>query len=210
MDKGTFFIVSGPSGVGKSSVLQKVFERDPALHFSISATTRTPRLGEQDGVQYHFRTRREFEEMIKAGALLEYAEYVGNYYGTPRTPVKEKTEAGVNVLTDIDVQGARQVMEKMPEAVSIFLLPPSIDELKRRLGGRGTDHTDRISKRLAVAAEECASAVLYDYIVINDDLERAASEILAIMTAQRCRRENRIDVLQSGEFCLEKTEKEVI
>ena len=210
MGKGTFYIISGPSGAGKSTVLKKVIERDPELHFSISATTRAPRAGEEEGVHYHFLSRQGFEDMIASGDLLEYAEYVGNYYGTPAAPVLEKMEAGISVLTDIDVQGARQVMEKMPRAVSIFLLPPSLSELELRLGSRGTDHADWIAKRLAVAAKECAGAELYDYIVINDDLERAAAEILAIMTAQRCRRENRIDLLRSGDFCLEKIDREVI
>jgi len=205
MDKGTFFILSGPSGAGKSSVIKKVFQLDPQLHFSVSATTRPPRAGEEDGVHYHFLSRQEFENMIAAGALLEYAEYVGHYYGTPRAPVVEETEAGINVLTDIDVQGARQVMAHMPEAVSIFLLPPSLNELRRRLGERGTEQADWIEMRMALAAEECANAALYDYIVINEDLDRAVAEILAIMTAQRCRRENRLDILKCGDFCLEKT-----
>ena len=186
-DKGVLVIVSGPSGAGKSTIISRVKERRDDIRFSVSATTREPRPGEIDGVDYFFKTQEEFWEMIKADAFLEHAEYVSNYYGTPAAPVDENIAAGYTVILDIEVQGAAQVMEKRPDAVSIFLCPPSLEELERRLRGRGTDSEETIRDRLMAAHREYAQAHKYDYIIINDDADTAVRELDAIITAERCR-----------------------
>lgn len=186
-DRGILVIVSGPSGAGKSTIISGVSKRRQDIRFSVSATTRAPRKGEVDGVDYWFRTREEFREMIEAGAFLEHAEYVGNFYGTPKAPVDENIAAGCNVLLDIEVQGAAQVMEKRPDAVSVFLCPPSLDELEHRLRNRGTDSEEKIRERLMTASREYAQAHKYDYIIINDVIEDAVRELDAVITAERCR-----------------------
>ena len=186
-DRGVLVIVSGPSGAGKSTVISGVSKRRSDLRFSVSATTRAPRAGEVDGVDYWFRTREEFREMIEADAFLEHAEYVGNFYGTPREPVDENIMSGYNVILDIEVQGAAQVMEKRPDAVSVFLCPPSLEELEHRLRNRGTDSEEKILERLTTARREYAQAHKYDYIIINDVIEDAVRELDAILTAERCR-----------------------
>lgn len=187
MEKGKTFIISGPSGVGKSTILHKLFERRGNLYFSVSATTRPPRAGEQDGVHYHFSTVEEFRRQIEQGAFLEYAEFVGNYYGTPRRYVDEAMERGEDVILDIELQGANQVHRLRPEAVRIFILPPSVAELERRLVDRGTETAEKVQRRLARAKEEIKSIHTYDYIVINDNVEHAVNELDAIMTAEHCR-----------------------
>ena len=186
-DRGVLVIVSGPSGAGKSTIIAGVSKRRSDLRFSVSATTRAPRPGETDGVDYWFRTREEFRDMIEAGDFLEYAEYVGNFYGTPKAPVEENIAAGCNVLLDIEVQGAAQVMESRPDAVSVFLCPPSLEELEHRLRNRGTDSEEKIRERLLTAGREYAQAHKYDYIIINDIVEDAVRELDAIITAERCR-----------------------
>ena len=180
-------IVSGPSGAGKSTIISRVSQARDDIRFSVSATTRAPREGERDGVDYFFKTREEFWEMVKAGAFLEHAEYVGNSYGTPAAPVDGNLAAGFNVILDIEVQGAAQVMEKRPDAVSVFLCPPSLEELERRLRGRGTDSEEKIRERLTTAHREYSQAGKYTYIIINDDADTAARELDAIITAERCR-----------------------
>lgn len=199
MEKGKTFIISGPSGVGKSTILHKLFERRKDLYFSVSATTRAPRAGERDGVHYHFSTVEEFRAQIEQGAFLEYAEFVGNYYGTPRRYVDEAMERGEDVILDIELQGADQVHAVRPEAVRIFILPPSVAELERRLTDRGTESAEKVQGRLARAREELKSVHTYDYIVINDDVEHAVSELDAIMTAEHCRAADRAALLRATE-----------
>ncbi|MBQ1767797.1 MAG: guanylate kinase, partial [Oscillospiraceae bacterium] len=170
MKRGKLYIVSGPSGCGKSTVLREVFAHRRNIFFSVSATTRGPREGEKDGKDYFFITREEFERLIAEGELLEHAKYVSNYYGTPRKPVEAMLSEGSDVVLDIEVQGAAQVKEKMPEAVSFFIMPPSLEELERRLRGRGTETDEKIRSRLDQAEREMAESGRYDYIVVNDDV----------------------------------------
>lgn len=187
MPKGKTFIICGPSGVGKGTVVSRLMEADPTLYFSVSATTRAPRAGEADGVHYHFLTRERFQEWIDAGDFLEHAQFVGNFYGTPRRYVDEAMDQGRDVLLDIEIQGAEQIHRKRPEAVRIYIAPPSWEELERRLTGRGTEDGEKIRSRLARGREEFAAARDFDYLVINDTVEHAAAEIRAIMTAEHCR-----------------------
>lgn len=188
MKKGKLYIISGPSGCGKSTVLREVFRHRRNIFFSVSATTRGPREGEVDGKDYYFVTREEFERMIGADELLEHAQYVSNYYGTPRKPVEAMLSEGNDVVLDIEVQGAGQVKTKMPEAVSLFILPPSLEELERRLRGRGTETEEKIRSRLSQAEREIGQSGSYDYRVVNDDVERAAGEIVQIMRRIRRRK----------------------
>ena len=187
MPKGKTFIICGPSGVGKGTVVSRLMEADPTLYFSVSATTRAPRAGEADGVHYHFLTREKFQEWIDAGDFLEHAQFVGNFYGTPRRYVDEAMDQGRDVLLDIEIQGAEQIHQKRPEAVRIYIAPPSWEELERRLTGRGTEDTEKIRSRLARGREEFAAARDFDYLVINDTVDHAVAEIRAIMTAEHCR-----------------------
>ena len=196
MRKGTLLVLSGSSGVGKSTVIAQVLEHRPDVYFSVSCTTRPPRPGEVDGVNYYFISREEFQGRIDRGEFLEYAEYVGNYYGTSMTVIREKLEKGVDVLLDIEVQGAAKVREKLPEAASVFIVPPSFEELANRLRGRGTDSEEKIRQRLDTARREAKEIKYYDYIVVNDTVEHAAQEVLAILTAQDCRSQRRIDQIE--------------
>lgn len=190
-EMGKLIVISGPSGAGKSTVVFKAIEGRKDMCFSISATTRKPRPGETDGVEYFFVDLERFQEMVDNDELLEHAEYVANRYGTPRRYVEEQLSKGMNVILDIEVQGARQVNEKMPDAVKIFIIPPSLDELKRRLEGRGTDTARAIEARLIRARQEYKEADFYDYIIINDDADVAAQEFNAIITAEGCRASRR-------------------
>lgn len=189
--RGTLFVITGPSGAGKGTVLRQVRNALPDLYFSVSATTRAPRPGEVDGADYHFISREQFQQLISEDRLLEHAEYVGNYYGTPLDPVLEHLEQGNDVILEIELQGARQVRQRCPEAASIFIAPPSFAELERRLRGRGTESEEKICRRMETARQECAHMDDFQYIVLNDVLENAARELLSIITAHRCRRENR-------------------
>ncbi|MBE6989445.1 MAG: guanylate kinase [Ruminococcaceae bacterium] len=193
--RGKTFIVSGPSGVGKSTVLNALFEGRDDLFFSVSATTRGPRNGEIDGKDYHFITADAFRAMIEADAFLEYAEYVGNFYGTPMRYVDEALEDGLDVILDIEIQGAVQVYQKRPDTVRIFIAPPSWEELERRLTARGTDTPEKIQKRLLRAKVELDSASGYDYFVINDTVEEAVEELRAILRAEHCRPAERIPLI---------------
>lgn len=196
---GLLVIISGPSGAGKSTVISRLMELRNDIRFSVSATTRAPRPGEEDGKAYYFKTREEFSAMIENGEFLEYAEYVGNCYGTPSAPVDENISCGYTVLLDIEVQGAVQIMNKRSDAVSIFLCPPSLEVLEKRLRGRGTDLEEKIQGRLETARREYAQVSRYAYIVINDDADVAAKELDAIITAEKCRAYKRLKYVIEGE-----------
>ena len=197
MQKGKTFIISGPSGVGKSTVLKELFKGRDDLYFSISATTRAPREGEENGVHYHFIDVDRFQKLIHEDAFLEYAEYVGNFYGTQKKFVDEAMEQGKDVILDIELQGALQVCAKRPETVRIFSAPPSWDELERRLTARGTDTPEKIQGRLERARIELDGAMDYDYFVINDVVEEAAASLAAILRAEHCRPGEQKDLIES-------------
>lgn len=194
--RGKLFVISGPSGAGKSTVVFKAMEGREDYCFSTSVTTRKPRPGEVDGREYFFIDRDRFSEMVLRNELLEHAEYVSNSYGTPRAYVEEQLGAGFDVILDIEIQGARQVHEKMPEAVMIFIAPPTLEELERRLVNRGTDTAEAIRGRLARARQEYAEADFYSYIIVNDDADAAAIEFASIITAEHCRFGDRAEVLK--------------
>lgn len=182
---GILFVLSGPSGAGKGTICQELLRQIPNLQYSVSATTRKPRLGENNGINYWFKEKDEFEEMIKNDLLLEYAEVYGNYYGTPKEQVLKVLKSGKNVVLEIDPQGAMQVKAKFPEGVFIYILPPSLDELAARITKRGTDSKDSIKKRLAAATEEIQYALKYDYVVVNDKVETAVDSIATIISAEK-------------------------
>ncbi len=198
MTKGRTFIISGPSGVGKSTVLKALLERRRDLFFSVSATTRPARPGEIDGIHYRFLDVDTFREWIARDEFLEYAEFVGNFYGTPREYVYKAMNQGRDVILDIEIQGAIQVSQKMPDAVRIFIAPPSWEELERRLKDRGTDSEEKIQKRLLRAKVEVQTAHTYDYFVINDTVENAVGELEAIMTAEHCKPQERMEILNGN------------
>jgi guanylate kinase len=184
--KGTLFVISGPSGVGKGTVCEEVFKDKDALSLSlsVSATTRTPRPIDQEGVTYFFKTQEEFESMIEAGAFLEWATYNGNYYGTPLAPVEETLNKGINVILEIEVQGALQVKKNLPSAVSIFITPPDLHTLHSRLKGRATETEEEISRRIAAAEWELKQQNHYDYVIINDVLEDTVQSVKDIIQAR--------------------------
>lgn len=189
-EKGLLIVLSGPSGVGKGTVRKEIFSQgNRDFEYSISMTTRAPREGEVDGVDYFFKTKEEFEQLIEKGKLLEYAEFVGNYYGTPVDYVQETLDRGKDVFLEIEVEGAKQVREKFPSGLFIFLVPPSLKELKNRIVTRGTESEDVINNRMNVAKEEIEMMSLYDYVVENDEVERAVERINAIVIAEHLRRE---------------------
>lgn len=192
MKKGKTFIICGPSGVGKGTVIAKLLENDPTIYFSVSATTRPPRPGEIDAVHYHFLTVEQFQQWVTEDAFLEYAAYGGNCYGTPKRYVDAAMEQGRDVLLDIDVQGSKQIQAKRPEVIRIFIAPPSMVELERRLTGRGTESREKIAIRLARAQEELRLADAFDYLVINDALPQAVEDMEAILRAERCRPAGRL------------------
>ena len=194
--KGKTFIISGPSGVGKSTVLHALMQKRDNLYFSVSATTRSPREGERDGVDYHFIDSATFRSLLEKDEFLEHAEYVGNFYGTPKRYVDEAMEKGQDVILDIEIQGSKQVHEKRPEVVRIFIAPPSWQELERRLTDRGTDSPEKVQKRLLRAKVEMDSASSYDYFVINDTVAGAVKELDAILCAEHCRASERILQIQ--------------
>lgn len=180
-ERGRLVVISGPSGVGKGTVVGRLLDELPDAQVSTSVTTRRPRDGERDGVDYRFVTDDEFDRLIRDGALLEWAPYAGNRYGTPRAPVDEALEAGRDVLLEIEVEGALQVRDRRPDAVLVFLAPPSEEELERRLAGRGTEDADERRLRLATARAELEAAEMFDHRIVNDDLEDCVGEIVAIL-----------------------------
>lgn len=189
-ERGLLIVLSGPSGVGKGTVRKELFSQpNTNYEYSISATTRNPREGEVDGVDYFFKSREDFETLITQGGLLEHAEFVGNYYGTPIAYVNETLDMGRDVFLEIEVQGAAQIREKAPDALFIFLGPPSLSELQDRLIGRGTETEDVIAERIATARQELEMMSLYDYVVENDEVQNACDRINAIIKAEHCRRE---------------------
>ena len=194
-ERGQLIVLSGPSGVGKSTVIAELFAQRSNIYFSVSYTTRQPRVGEQDGVNYNFVSREEFERMIADDELLEYAEYVDNYYGTSMKLIQEKLDAGIDVLLDIEVQGAAKVRARCPDALFIFIIPPSFEELSLRLHRRNTDSEEVIAGRLAKARQEFREIPKYDYLVINDKVANAVHEIEAILTAAECRVSSRSRML---------------
>lgn len=179
--------MSGPSGVGKNTLLNAVLPVVPDLRYSVSATTRAPRPGEIHGQDYFFVSDDEFDEMVRDERLLEWAEFVGRRYGTPRDYIDRCLDAGLTVIMDIDIQGARQIRERMPEALLVFLWPPSLQELSRRIYGRGKDSETAITQRLSWARHELEAVEDYDYVIVNDDLEKAAMQLQSIVVAERCR-----------------------
>ncbi|KXH79930.1 guanylate kinase [Sporosarcina sp. HYO08] len=188
--RGLLIVLSGPSGVGKGTVRKELFTQpNTNYEYSISMTTRSPREGEVDGSDYFFKTREEFEKLIAEEKLLEYAEYVGNYYGTPLDYVNETLDAGRDVFLEIEVVGAAQVRKKVPDGLFIFLAPPSLSDLEERLIGRGTEDREIIASRIGKAREELEMMNLYDYVVENDEVLNACEKINAIVTAEHCRRE---------------------
>ncbi len=202
--RGLLIVLSGPSGVGKGTVRAAIFSKgEQKFVYSISATTRQPRTGETDGVDYFFKTREEFEQMIQNKQLLEYAEYVGNYYGTPLEYVENTLATGKDVFLEIDVQGAIQVRELMPEGVFIFLTPPDLNELESRIVNRGTDSDEVIAKRMKTAREELELMKYYDYSVVNDTVDNAVQKIEAIIQTEHLRIIRNLDTIEELEEILD-------
>lgn len=195
MRKGTFFVLSGPSGSGKGTVLQEVLRKSDRIVYSVSATSRSPRAGEVDGINYYFKSREEFETLIKADAFIEYTETYGNYYGTLKSEVEKAIENGKNIILEIDPVGARNVRAHYPDAVLMFLVAPDLEVLSSRLSGRGSESAETFKIRHDAALSEMENATLYDYVVVNDFVERAADDILAIIRAENLRTKNSIEIL---------------
>ncbi|GAK00253.1 guanylate kinase [Geomicrobium sediminis] len=192
-DKGLLIVLSGPAGVGKGTVCNALRGVNDRISYSVSATTRSPREGEQEGVNYFYKTKEVFEEMIANDELLEWAKYVDNYYGTPLHYVKEQLREGQDIILEIEVQGAAKVKEKYPDGVFIFLAPPNLDELRKRIEGRGTEDSDLINQRMNVAKAEIEMMAQYDYVVENDQVDNAVSKVQTIIDAEHLRQERVID-----------------
>lgn len=195
MSKGVLVVFSGPSGCGKDTILHHYLNGRKDVFLSVSATTRSPRPGEVDGESYYFISQEQFKEKIAHDGMLEYACYCGNYYGTPRDTVYEKLNAGLDVILEIEVQGALQIKERCPEAVMIFVMPPSMTELQNRLVGRGTEDMETVEKRLNQAREEMKAASQYDYIIVNDTIQQAAADLHAVLRSQRLKTVNQKEFL---------------
>lgn len=188
-NKGLLLVVSAPSGCGKGTILGEIL-KDDSFYYSISATTRAPREGEQDGVNYHFITKEEFKQRIAQGGMLEYAQYCGNYYGTPKKEVEQMRDAGRDVILEIEVEGAMKVRVLCPDAVFLFIAPPSVEELRRRLNKRGTEAAEVIEERVSQAARELSYADRYDYIIVNGELEKAIQDFRTVVRAEKLRTKN--------------------
>ncbi len=199
MSRGILFVVSAPAGCGKDTILEKALSKDINLCYSVSATTRKIRPGETDGISYFFKTREQFEQMIDEGRLLEHTEYCGNYYGTPKEAVEETLSCGKNVVLKIEIEGAENVKRLIPDSVLIFILPPSMEELNRRLHKRGTEDEETIAKRLKQAETELASAEKYDYVIVNGDLDKAVSDFVSIVRSEGFKTERNKELIQ--EIC---------
>ena len=195
MKKGTFFVLSGPSGSGTGTVWKEVLRKSDRIVYSVSATSRSPRAGEVDGINYYFKSREEFETLIKADAFIEYTETYGNYYGTLKSEVEKAIENGKNIILEIDPVGARNVRAHYPDAVLMFLVAPDLEVLSSRLSGRGSESAETFKIRHDAALSEMENATLYDYVVVNDFVERAADDILAIIRAENLRTKNSIEIL---------------
>lgn len=195
MSKGTVLIVSGPSGSGKDTILCKVFDAIPEIKFSISSITRAMRAGETEGEKYNFISVDKFLNMLQNDEFLEFNKYLDNYYGTPRRPVEEVMNNGGEIIIEVDVNGAAQIREKLPEAISVFVMPPSFEILKQRLSGRGTESEELVLKRLNEALNEISRACEYDYIVVNDNLEEAVDNFVSIINSERNRTNKKINLI---------------
>ncbi|MGN1120417.1 MAG: guanylate kinase [Oscillospiraceae bacterium] len=195
MNKGLLFVVSAPAGCGKDTILEQLFKKTDTVGYSVSATTRAPREGEVNGVHYFFKTREEFEQMIRDSEVLEYTEYCGNYYGTPKKGVEELLAQGKDVILKIEVEGAMNIKRIFPECCLVFILPPSLAELERRLRKRGTETEEKILQRTAQARNELEFAKNYDYLIVNGELEEAVDDLLAVIRGEKCRKERNIALL---------------
>ena len=191
------FVVSAPAGCGKDTILNELFKKTDTAGYAVSATTRAPREGEVDGVHYHFLTKDDFSRLIESGGVLEYAEYCGNYYGTLKRSVEDLLNNGKDAVLKIEVEGALNIKKLFPEACLVFILPPSWEELERRLRGRGTETEESIVKRIAQAKTEFEYAVNYDYLIVNDQLETAVDDLIAVFRAEKCRRSRCGELLDS-------------
>ncbi|MBR5535920.1 MAG: guanylate kinase [Clostridia bacterium] len=196
MRKGVLLVLSGPSGSGKGTLVKEYTKKHDDVFVSVSATTRSPREGEVHGVNYFFLTVEEFKGKIEENGFLEYAQFCDNFYGTPRESVEKKLNEGMDVILEIDVQGALQVKKNCPDAVLVFTLPPSYEVLRERLIGRGTESMEVVEKRLSAATDEIKCAEKYDYVIVNDKIEDAARELGAIFSASKCKLENNIDFIK--------------
>lgn len=196
MEKGLLVVISGPSGAGKGSICKKLIENSTDLEVSVSATTRQPRLGEIDGVNYYFISKREFKERIDSNDFLEYACVYENYYGTPKSNIINKLNSGKSVILEIDIQGALNVKKSNEDAVFIFILPPSIEELKNRIVSRGTDSEEVINKRMNCTKDELSFATEYDYVVVNDDLEKATEKVRKIIDVEKSKANRNIELIE--------------
>ncbi|QQK78340.1 guanylate kinase [Salicibibacter cibarius] len=192
-DHGLLIVLSGPAGVGKGTVCNALRAVDDSINYSVSATTRAPREGEKDGVNYFFKSEEAFKEMIANGELLEWAKYVNNYYGTPLQNVTDTVQTGTDIILEIEVQGAAKVRERYPEGVFIFLAPPDLSELRKRIEERGTENSDLIEERMSVARLEIEMMANYDYVVENDDVDKAVQRVRSIVEAEHCRKDRVID-----------------
>ena len=196
---GTLIVISAPSGAGKGTVINKLLEKNDNLWLSVSATSRSPRDNDKEGETYYFYSKEEFEDRIKEGYFLEYAEYAGNYYGTPKEFIGSKLDNGIDVILEIEIQGAMQIKELVPEALFIFIMPPTLEELKRRLVGRNTDSKEKIIERFKTAYKEINELSKYNYVVVNDEVDNAVSKIEAIIKAEKCRVDRIEEVLLNND-----------